>query len=61
MSMLPPPTPKKLGLVIDLVTCVGFHACAVALSLLLVLCVFISLVMAVVVVVVVGPCASPSR
>ncbi|HZX81437.1 MAG TPA: 4Fe-4S dicluster domain-containing protein [Lysobacter sp.] len=28
--MLPPPTPKKLGLVIDLDTCVGCHACAVA-------------------------------
>ena len=25
--MLPPPTPKKLGLVIDLDTCVGCHAC----------------------------------
>ncbi|GGZ70136.1 hypothetical protein GCM10008101_25480 [Lysobacter xinjiangensis] len=30
MTMLPPPTPKKLGLVIDLDTCVGCHACAVA-------------------------------
>ncbi|WP_133500781.1 4Fe-4S dicluster domain-containing protein [Cognatilysobacter terrigena] len=28
--MLPPPTPKKLGLVIDLDTCVGCHACAVS-------------------------------
>ena len=28
--MLPPPSPKKLGLVIDLDTCVGCHACAVA-------------------------------
>ncbi len=28
--MLPPPAPKKLGLVIDLDTCVGCHACAVA-------------------------------
>jgi sulfite dehydrogenase (quinone) subunit SoeB len=30
MTSLPPPTPKKLGLVIDLDTCVGCHACAVA-------------------------------
>lgn len=30
MTMLPPPSPKKLGLVIDLDTCVGCHACAVA-------------------------------
>src|SRR6478735_8751389 len=30
MTMLPPPTLKKLGLVIDLDTCVGCHACAVA-------------------------------
>ena len=30
MTMLPPPTPKKLGLVIDLDICVGCHACAVA-------------------------------
>jgi len=30
MTMLPPPVPKKLGLVIDLDTCVGCHACAVA-------------------------------
>ena len=30
MTMLPPPTPKKLGLVIDLDTCVGCHACVVA-------------------------------
>lgn len=30
MTALPPPTPKKLGLVIDLDTCVGCHACAVA-------------------------------
>ena len=30
MSQLPPPTAKKLGLVIDLDTCVGCHACAVA-------------------------------
>jgi Fe-S-cluster-containing dehydrogenase component len=30
MTMLPAPTPKKLGLVIDLDTCVGCHACAVA-------------------------------
>ncbi len=30
MTMLPPPAPKKLGLVIDLDTCVGCHACAVA-------------------------------
>lgn len=30
MTMLPPPIPKKLGLVIDLDTCVGCHACAVA-------------------------------
>jgi len=29
MTMLPPPSPKKLGLVIDLDTCVGCHACAV--------------------------------
>lgn len=28
--MLPPPSPKKLGLVIDLDICVGCHACAVA-------------------------------
>ena len=30
MTSLPPPTTKKLGLVIDLDTCVGCHACAVA-------------------------------
>ena len=30
MTTLPPPSPKKLGLVIDLDTCVGCHACAVA-------------------------------
>jgi len=30
MTSLPPPTKKKLGLVIDLDTCVGCHACAVA-------------------------------
>jgi Fe-S-cluster-containing dehydrogenase component len=30
MTMLPPPAPKKLGLVIDLDICVGCHACAVA-------------------------------
>ncbi|WP_282563024.1 4Fe-4S dicluster domain-containing protein [Tahibacter amnicola] len=30
MTALPPPTTKKLGLVIDLDTCVGCHACAVA-------------------------------
>ncbi|TBR10630.1 MAG: 4Fe-4S dicluster domain-containing protein, partial [Lysobacter sp.] len=30
MTGLPPPTPKKLGLVIDLDTCVGCHACAVS-------------------------------
>jgi len=30
MTMLPPPSRKKLGLVIDLDTCVGCHACAVA-------------------------------
>src|SRR5512142_3332534 len=30
MTMLPPPAPRKLGLVIDLDTCVGCHACAVA-------------------------------
>jgi len=30
MTMLPPPSPKKLGLVIDLDICVGCHACAVA-------------------------------
>ena len=29
MTDLPPPSPKKLGLVIDLDTCVGCHACAV--------------------------------
>lgn len=29
MTALPPPTAKKLGLVIDLDTCVGCHACAV--------------------------------
>jgi Fe-S-cluster-containing dehydrogenase component len=28
MTTLPPPSPKKLGLVIDLDTCVGCHACA---------------------------------
>ena len=28
MTSLPPPTEKKLGLVIDLDTCVGCHACA---------------------------------
>jgi len=28
MTGLPPPSPKKLGLVIDLDTCVGCHACA---------------------------------
>jgi Fe-S-cluster-containing dehydrogenase component len=30
MTTLPPATPRKLGLVIDLDTCVGCHACAVA-------------------------------
>jgi Fe-S-cluster-containing dehydrogenase component len=30
MTSLPPPSVKKLGLVIDLDTCVGCHACAVA-------------------------------
>jgi sulfite dehydrogenase (quinone) subunit SoeB len=30
MTMLPPPSQRKLGLVIDLDTCVGCHACAVA-------------------------------
>ena len=30
MTTLPPPAPKKLGLVIDLDICVGCHACAVA-------------------------------
>ncbi len=30
MTSLPPPTTRKLGLVIDLDTCVGCHACAVA-------------------------------
>jgi Fe-S-cluster-containing dehydrogenase component len=30
MTSLPPPGAKKLGLVIDLDTCVGCHACAVA-------------------------------
>ena len=30
MTDLPPPSAKKLGLVIDLDTCVGCHACAVA-------------------------------
>ncbi len=30
MTALPPPAPRKLGLVIDLDTCVGCHACAVA-------------------------------
>ena len=30
MTMLPPPSLKKLGLVIDLDICVGCHACAVA-------------------------------
>ncbi|HEU4665061.1 MAG TPA: 4Fe-4S dicluster domain-containing protein [Dokdonella sp.] len=30
MTSLPPPSAKKLGLVIDLDTCVGCHACAVA-------------------------------
>ncbi|HEX7130482.1 MAG TPA: 4Fe-4S dicluster domain-containing protein [Rhodanobacteraceae bacterium] len=30
MTALPPPSKKKLGLVIDLDTCVGCHACAVA-------------------------------
>ena len=30
MTSLPPPAPRKLGLVIDLDTCVGCHACAVA-------------------------------
>jgi Fe-S-cluster-containing dehydrogenase component len=29
MTTLPPPSPRKLGLVIDLDTCVGCHACAV--------------------------------
>ena len=28
MTMLPPPSPKKLGLVIDMDICVGCHACA---------------------------------
>jgi len=30
VTALPPPSPKKLGLVIDLDICVGCHACAVA-------------------------------
>lgn len=30
MTTLPPPSSRKLGLVIDLDTCVGCHACAVA-------------------------------
>ncbi|HEX7768442.1 MAG TPA: 4Fe-4S dicluster domain-containing protein [Dokdonella sp.] len=30
MTSLPSPSPRKLGLVIDLDTCVGCHACAVA-------------------------------
>ena len=30
MTMLPPPSTRKLGLVIDLDTCVGCHACATA-------------------------------
>ncbi|MGB0134913.1 4Fe-4S dicluster domain-containing protein [Dokdonella sp.] len=30
MTSLPPPTSRKLGLVIDLDTCVGCHACAIA-------------------------------
>jgi Fe-S-cluster-containing dehydrogenase component len=30
MTSLPPPSARKLGLVIDLDTCVGCHACAVA-------------------------------
>ncbi|MBU6200327.1 MAG: 4Fe-4S dicluster domain-containing protein, partial [Xanthomonadaceae bacterium] len=30
MTALPPPSSKKLGLVIDLDICVGCHACAVA-------------------------------
>ena len=30
MTALPAPTPRKLGLVIDLDTCVGCHACAVS-------------------------------
>ncbi|MEZ5462644.1 4Fe-4S dicluster domain-containing protein [Dokdonella sp.] len=30
MTRLPPPTTRKLGLVIDLDTCVGCHACAIA-------------------------------
>ncbi|GAB3745426.1 4Fe-4S dicluster domain-containing protein [Lysobacter olei] len=30
MTALPPPSAKKLGLVIDLDTCVGCHACAVS-------------------------------
>jgi sulfite dehydrogenase (quinone) subunit SoeB len=30
VTALPPPGPRKLGLVIDLDTCVGCHACAVA-------------------------------
>ena len=30
MTALPPPSAKKLGLLIDLDTCVGCHACAVA-------------------------------
>jgi Fe-S-cluster-containing dehydrogenase component len=30
VTTLPPPSPKKLGLVIDLDICVGCHACAVA-------------------------------
>ena len=32
MTALPPPSKKKLGLVIDLDTCVGCHACAVELQ-----------------------------
>jgi len=28
MTELPPPSARKLGLVIDLDTCVGCHACA---------------------------------
>jgi Fe-S-cluster-containing dehydrogenase component len=30
VTALPPPSKKKLGLVIDLDSCVGCHACAVS-------------------------------